>query len=150
MSIIIHAEGSDSLDFEFLVTPRDTDLQNLKGLKKIPYCGIVDFNRTISNELRRILIADILCWAIDEIEIDINTSTLLDEFLEHRLSFAPLTQKILSLFTDDTIELPISIDKKGPGILTNHDIIVKSDIGGEGEEESRMISALCPLRESDE
>ena len=66
-------------------------------------CPVIDFS--FANSLRRIILAELptvgkspLSWimftfAIDLVEIEVNTSVLADEFLAHRLGMIPLDSR---------------------------------------------------------
>jgi DNA-directed RNA polymerase subunit D len=62
-----------------------------------------------ANALRRIMIAETPCMAIDEVAIIENSSVLFDEILAHRLAMIPLTTP------EDKYELPSRCTCKGKG-----------------------------------
>ncbi|GMH40859.1 hypothetical protein BSKO_08763 [Bryopsis sp. KO-2023] len=56
------------------------------------YCEFVlsDTDTSVANALRRIIIAEVPTVAIEFVEIEVNTTSLNDEFLAHRLGLVPL------------------------------------------------------------
>ncbi|GAB4818365.1 hypothetical protein N2152v2_005411 [Parachlorella kessleri] len=101
-----------------------------KGTRRFPsleirtltddYCEFVlrDTDPSMSNALRRIILAEVPTIAIELVEIETNTTVLNDEFLAHRLGLIPLVSKAVhnmkSIYEatedEDWIDVTFSLD----------------------------------------
>ena len=78
---------------------------------------ITGTNHTFANTLRRIIISDVETWAIEDVQIEKNTTILPDEMIAHRLGLIPLASSI----EPDVEEVEFLLDLKanGPEIWTS-------------------------------
>ena len=74
-----------------------------------------DFSGTVkeANTLRRILISDIPCMAIDTVKFITNTSVLTDEFLANALCLVPLKADAREVKNDETFTLTLKAKNEG-------------------------------------
>ena len=72
------------------------------------------------NGLRRAIISQIPCFAIDEVDFYENNSALYNEYLANRMGLVPLT------FDDDVADdarISLTINAQGPGIIYSKDLV---------------------------
>lgn len=72
------------------------------------------------NTLRRTIMKDIACLAVDEVTFYENDSVIFDEMLANRLGLLPIKTDLKSYKKGDTVKL--ILEKEGPGIVTSKDI----------------------------
>jgi len=95
---------------------------------------IVGANHTFANTLRRIMIADVETWAIEDVQIENNTTILPDEMIGHRLGLLPLTSSFEP--TVETVKLTLDITATDnletwrSELLTSNDNNIVSAIDG--------------------
>ena len=78
---------------------------------------ITGTNHTFANTLRRIIIADVETWAIEDVQIEKNTTILPDEMIAHRLGLIPLSSSIEP--DVEEVELLLDLKADGPEIWTS-------------------------------
>ena len=71
------------------------------------------------NALRRAIISDLPCFAIDEVSFLQNTSAMFNEYLANRLALVPLTYEE-SIATDAKVSL--SLNSEGPCMVYSRDL----------------------------
>ncbi len=72
------------------------------------------------NSLRRAIMKNTLCLAVDEVTFYENDSVIFDEMLAARLGLLPIKTDVKSYKKGDTVKL--ILEKEGPGIVTSKDI----------------------------
>lgn len=72
------------------------ELLNL-GADSIKF-SLCNVDTSLCNSLRRIMIADVPTMAIDIVHIHMNTSSLHDEFIAHRLGLVPLNSENIDMY----------------------------------------------------
>jgi DNA-directed RNA polymerase subunit D len=77
-------------------------------------------NSTMLNAIRRTIMSDVSCLAIDEITVYENDSPTFDEMLANRLGLLPIKTDLKSYKDGETTKL--ILEKEGPGIVTSKDI----------------------------
>ena len=77
-------------------------------------------NCAFMNALRRIMMSNVPCLAVDTVNIYENDSVIFDEMLAHRLGMMPVKTDVKSYKKGDTVKLVL--EKTGPGIVTAKDI----------------------------
>jgi DNA-directed RNA polymerase subunit D len=77
-------------------------------------------NATFMNTLRRAIMVNVPCLAVDEIQIYENDSPTFDEMLANRLGLLPIKTDVKNYKRGDTVKLVV--EKTGPGIVTSKDI----------------------------
>ncbi|MDD4250718.1 MAG: DNA-directed RNA polymerase subunit D [Candidatus ainarchaeum sp.] len=77
-------------------------------------------NIAMMNSLRRTIMSDVPCLAIDEVTFYENDSPLFDEMLANRLGLLPIKTDLKSYKEGESVKL--ILEKEGPGIVTSKDI----------------------------
>lgn len=72
------------------------------------------------NSLRRTIMRDVSCLAVDEVTFYENDSVIFDEMLANRLGLLPIKTDLKTYKKGDTVKL--ILEKEGPGIVTSKDI----------------------------
>lgn len=72
------------------------------------------------NTLRRTMMKNVNCLAVDEVTIYENDSVIFDEMLANRLGLLPVKTDTKTYKKGDTVKL--ILEKEGPGIVTSKDI----------------------------
>ncbi len=75
---------------------------------------------TFMNTLRRAIMINVPCLAIDEIQIYENDSVIFDEMLANRLGLLPIKTDVKTYKSGDTVKLVL--EKSGPALVTSKDI----------------------------
>ncbi|KAI9346011.1 DNA-directed RNA polymerase [Zopfochytrium polystomum] len=86
----------DSLDIRFQETGPQVTIQSINPEEKSISFILANTDLSIANALRRTMIAEVPTMAIDLVEIEQNSSVLVDEFIAHRLGMIPLTSSSMS------------------------------------------------------
>jgi len=84
-------------------------------------------SEAFANALRRIMVAEVPVFAIEDVTLFQNTSSLYDEMIAHRLGLIPLATDLAG--EDLTLEknkskVSFRIDKQGPGMVYSSDLVV--------------------------
>ncbi|MFA5126180.1 MAG: DNA-directed RNA polymerase subunit D [archaeon] len=77
-------------------------------------------NYNFMNTLRRAIMINVPCLAIDEVQIYENDSPIFDEMLSNRLGLLPIKTDTKTYKRGDTVKLVL--EKTGPGTVTSKDI----------------------------
>jgi DNA-directed RNA polymerase subunit D len=77
-------------------------------------------SQVLMNTLRRAIMTNVPCLAIDDVQIYENDSVVFDEMLANRLGLLPIKTDTKTYKTGDTVKLVL--EKTGPGIVTSKDI----------------------------
>ena len=77
-------------------------------------------NYTFMNTLRRTIMTNVPCLAIEDVQIYENDSPTFDEMLANRLGLLPIKTDVKTYKRGDTVKLVL--EKTGPGIVTSKDI----------------------------
>ena len=77
-------------------------------------------NYTFLNTIRRTIMINVPCLAIDEVQIYENDSPVFDEMLAHRLGLLPIKTDVKTYKNGDSVKLVL--EKTGPGVVTSKDI----------------------------
>jgi len=77
-------------------------------------------NPVFMNTLRRTIMTNVPCLAIDEVHIYENDSVVFDEMLANRLGLLPVKTDLKAYKRADKVKLVL--EKAGPGIVTSKDI----------------------------
>ena len=97
---------------------------------------VIEFNKThptIVNSFRRYILDDVTTFAIDEVEIEENSSVIFNEIIAHRLGLVPINSSQKDdyiLLEDDKAGsigsaksiIKFTIDKKGEGYVYSNEI----------------------------
>lgn len=75
---------------------------------------------TFLNSLRRAIMCDVPCLAIDSVHFYDNDSVVFDEMLAHRLGLLPVKTDVKTYKKGDKVKLVL--EKTGPGVVTSKDI----------------------------
>ncbi|MEK6958778.1 MAG: DNA-directed RNA polymerase subunit D, partial [archaeon] len=75
---------------------------------------------TFMNSLRRAIMCDVPCLAVDTVHFYENDSVVFDEMLAHRLGLLPVKTDVKTYKKGDKVKLVL--EKLGPGIVTSKDI----------------------------
>ncbi len=81
---------------------------------------IKDTTPTFMNALRRTIMVDVPCLAIEEVNFYENTGIIFDEMLANRLGLLPIKTDTKSYKKGDKVKLVL--EKEGPAIVTTKDI----------------------------
>ncbi|MFP3278803.1 MAG: DNA-directed RNA polymerase subunit D [Candidatus Micrarchaeota archaeon] len=73
------------------------------------------------NTLRRIIISRVKTFAIDKVTFYINTSSMFDEYIAHRIGLIPLITPTEGY--DERDEILFNLDMEGPGTVYSKDLI---------------------------
>ncbi len=71
------------------------------------------------NALRRAVLSDIECFAIDAVDFYENNSVMFNEYLANRIGLVPLTYE--ESFADDA-QVTLSLNAEGPGMVYSRDL----------------------------
>ncbi|MEI7961278.1 MAG: DNA-directed RNA polymerase subunit D [archaeon] len=77
-------------------------------------------NYTFMNTLRRVIMTNVPCLAVDAVQIYENDSVVFDEMLANRLGLLPLKTDVKTYKRGDKIKLVL--EKTGPCVVTSKDI----------------------------
>jgi DNA-directed RNA polymerase subunit D len=77
-------------------------------------------NHTLMNTIRRTIMTNVPCLAIETVHIYDNDSVIFDEMLANRLGLLPIKTDIKTYKKDDTVKLVL--EKTGPCVVTSKDI----------------------------
>ena len=72
------------------------------------------------NAIRRTIINNVPCLAVDEVTFYVNDSVIFDEMLANRLGLLPIKTDVKAYKLGDTVKL--ILEKNGPGDVTSKDI----------------------------
>lgn len=96
---------------------------------------VKDINFAIANTLRRLVVDEVPCLAIEDVEVKKNTSALYDEMLAHRLGLIPLKTDLKSYTFHEECkckgkgcalcQLHITLKAKGPCTVYASDFKIK-------------------------
>ncbi len=81
---------------------------------------IKDTTATFLNTLRRTIMTDVACLAIEDVNFYENTGIIFDEMLANRLGLLPIKTDTKSYKKGDKVKLVL--EKEGPAIVTTKDI----------------------------
>jgi DNA-directed RNA polymerase subunit D len=81
---------------------------------------IKGINHTMLNSIRRTIISNVPCLAIDEVTFYENDSPIFDEMLANRLGLLPIKTDLKNYKEGESVKLVL--EKEGPGIVTSKDI----------------------------
>jgi DNA-directed RNA polymerase subunit D len=77
-------------------------------------------NHTFMNTIRRAIMTNVPCLAIDTVHIYDNDSVVFDEMLANRLGLLPIKTDVKTYKKNDTVKLVL--EKTGPCVVTSRDI----------------------------
>ena len=77
-------------------------------------------NYTFMNTIRRTIMINVPCLAIEEVQMYENDSPVFDEMLANRLGLLPIKTDVKTYKKGDTVKLVL--EKTGPAIVTSKDI----------------------------
>ncbi|MCX6803442.1 MAG: DNA-directed RNA polymerase subunit D [Candidatus Diapherotrites archaeon] len=77
-------------------------------------------NYTFMNTIRRTIMTNVPCLAVESVQIYENDSIVFDEMLSNRLGLLPIKTDVKGYKKGDTVKLVL--EKTGPGIVTSKDI----------------------------
>ncbi len=86
---------------------------------------LTDASVAFANALRRAIINQLPCFAIDEVDFYENNSALYNEYIANRLGLIPLTYD--SEVGDDK-KISLTINTQGPGIVYSKDLISADEL----------------------
>ncbi|MDD3160280.1 MAG: DNA-directed RNA polymerase subunit D, partial [Candidatus ainarchaeum sp.] len=75
---------------------------------------------SLINAIRRSIISNVPCLAVDEVTFYENDSVIFDEMLANRLGLIPIKTDVKTYKLGDKVKL--ILEKEGPGIVTSKDI----------------------------
>ena len=86
--------------------------------------GVVKFELTadtaLANAIRRVVMQDVACFAVEDVSIYENGSVLFDEFLAHRLGMLPIRSDAKGYKLGDSVKMVLQ--KEGPCTVYSKDI----------------------------
>ena len=116
-----------------------------KSDEKIEFI-LSETNTAVANSLRRILLAEVPTLAIEDVEIEENSTALFDELIVHRLGFIPLK---CDLSTLGTFKFPNQCDcEEGQDVCTKCRVVFTLDVGLSATSRSKLSVTSSDLKSS--